>query len=80
MNGTVRLVASVPEAFADLVADELATAAPGGYALFLSGGGTAVECYRAAGRPGRAPAGAASTSTSATSGASRPTTPTPTTG
>ena len=45
MNGTVRLVPSVPEAFADLVAGELATAGPG-YALFLSGGGTATECYR----------------------------------
>jgi 6-phosphogluconolactonase len=45
MNGTVRLVPSVPEAFADLVAGELATARPG-YALFLSGGGTAAECYR----------------------------------
>jgi 6-phosphogluconolactonase len=46
MNGTIRLVDSVPEAFADLVADELAGSAPG-YSLFLSGGGTAVECYRA---------------------------------
>ena len=46
MNGTVRLVDSVPEAFADLVADELASAGPA-YALFLSGGGTAVDCYRA---------------------------------
>jgi 6-phosphogluconolactonase len=36
----------VPEAFADLVADELSTA-PDGYSLFLSGGGTAVDCYRA---------------------------------
>ena len=52
MNGTVRLVPSVPEAFADLVATELTAAGPG-YALFLSGGGTAVECYRAlAGRTG----------------------------
>jgi 6-phosphogluconolactonase len=52
VNGTVRLVPSVPEAFADLVADELASAGPG-YSLFLSGGGTATECYRAlAARPG----------------------------
>jgi len=46
VNGTIRLVESVPEAFADLVAAEL-TDSPPGYALFLSGGGTAVECYRA---------------------------------
>ncbi|MGA2836199.1 MAG: 6-phosphogluconolactonase [Acidimicrobiales bacterium] len=53
MNGTVRLVDSVPDAFADLVADGVARATPPGYALFLSGGGTAVECYRAlAGRRG----------------------------
>lgn len=46
MNGTVRLVPSVPEAFADLMAAELTMAEPA-YALFLSGGGTAVDCYRA---------------------------------
>lgn len=52
MNGTVRLVDSVPRAFADLVADELA-ADPGGSPLVLSGGGTAAECYAAlATRPG----------------------------
>jgi 6-phosphogluconolactonase len=52
VNGIVRLVPSVPEAFADLVVDELSTATAG-YALFLSGGETAVECYRAlAIRPG----------------------------
>ncbi len=52
MNGTVRLVDSVPEAFADLVAAELG-AAGDGYSLFLSGGATAEECYRAlAGRAG----------------------------
>lgn len=52
MNGTVRLVPSVPEAFADLVAGELGHADTG-YSLFLSGGGTATECYRAlAGRSG----------------------------
>ena len=46
MNGTVRLVTSVPEAFADLVAGDMA-ASRGGCTLFLSGGGTAVECYTA---------------------------------
>ena len=52
MNGTVRLVPSVPEAFAELVAGELAVAEPG-YSLFLSGGGTAEASYRAlAARPG----------------------------
>jgi 6-phosphogluconolactonase len=54
MNGTVVLVESVPESFADLVARDLAAAA-GGYSLFLSGGGTAADCYRAlAGRAGLA--------------------------
>jgi 6-phosphogluconolactonase len=57
MNGTVRLVPSVPDAFAGLVAEELTGAgeqggAASGYSLFLSGGGTATECYQAlAGRP-----------------------------
>jgi len=46
MNGTVLLVSSVPEAFAGLVADDLAGAGHG-YSLFLSGGGTATACYRA---------------------------------
>ena len=46
MNGTVRRVGSVPDAFAALVADEIA-ASPAGTTLFLSGGGTAVECYAA---------------------------------
>jgi 6-phosphogluconolactonase len=46
VNGTVRLVASVPEAFADLIVHELAGAEPG-YSLFLSGGGTATACYQA---------------------------------
>ena len=45
MNGSVVLVGSVPDAFADLVSAELTTAGPG-YSLFLSGGGTAIECYR----------------------------------
>jgi 6-phosphogluconolactonase len=46
MNGTVRLVDSVPDAFAALVAGTVA-GAPAGCTLFLSGGGTAVECYAA---------------------------------
>ena len=46
MNGTILLVPSVPEAFADLMVHELADAEPG-YSLFLSGGGTATACYRA---------------------------------
>ena len=52
VNGTVVLVDSVPESFADLVARGLATAGPS-YSLFLSGGNTAAACYRAlAGRAG----------------------------
>jgi len=47
MTGTVRLVDSVHEAFADLVADRIAAAATRGCSLYLSGGGTAAECYRA---------------------------------
>lgn len=46
MHGVIRLVPSVSEAFADLMADEI-TRAEAGYALFLSGGGTASTCYRA---------------------------------
>jgi 6-phosphogluconolactonase len=46
MNGTVCLVPSVAEAFADMVANEMAEAAPG-FSLFLSGGGTASACYQA---------------------------------
>ena len=46
MNGNILLVPSVPEAFADLMVDELTGAGPG-YSLFLSGGGTATACYRA---------------------------------
>lgn len=46
MNGTVRLVGSVPDAFAALVVDEI-TGAPDGCRLVLSGGGTAAECYAA---------------------------------
>jgi 6-phosphogluconolactonase len=52
VNGTIRLVDSVPEAFADLVAGLVADAGSRGCSLYLSGGGTAAECYRAlAGRP-----------------------------
>jgi len=47
VNGVLRLVGSVPEAFADLVADSIRAAGPRGYSLMLSGGGTAAECYRA---------------------------------
>ena len=80
MNGTVVLVESVPEAFADLVARGLADAPDPAYSLFLSGGGTAAECYRAlAARRGlpwdrrrRLPGRRALRA--------RPTTPTPTTG
>ncbi len=46
---------SVPEAFADLVVDELSAgrpAPPAGWSLFLSGGPTAEQCYRSlAARP-----------------------------
>jgi len=52
VNGTVRLVDSVPEAFADLVAGLVAGTGTRGCSLYLSGGETAAECYRAlAGRP-----------------------------
>ena len=46
MKGTVRLVPSVPEAFADLVAAEIAGATDR-TTLVLSGGGTASQCYAA---------------------------------
>ncbi len=46
MNGTVRLVGSVPDAFADEVVRDLA-GFPDGATLVLSGGGTAAECYTA---------------------------------
>ena len=45
MHGDVRVVDSVPEAFAQLVLARLADA-PGPFSLFLSGGSTAEECYR----------------------------------
>ena len=47
MIGTVQLVESVPEAFADLVEGLVTTAGSSGCSLYLSGGGTAVECYQA---------------------------------
>jgi 6-phosphogluconolactonase len=46
MHGEVRVVESVPDAFARLVADQLAAAGDHGYTLFLSGGGTAKESYQ----------------------------------
>jgi len=46
MNGAVELVASVPDAFADLVSATIAERRGGPFSLFLSGGATAEECYR----------------------------------
>ncbi len=46
MNGTVELVASVPDAFAGLVAGLLAEPRDRAFSCFLSGGSTAEECYR----------------------------------
>jgi len=46
MNGTIRLVPSVPEAFAQLVVETLAESRSDRFSLFLSGGSTAQECYR----------------------------------
>jgi 6-phosphogluconolactonase len=46
VNGTVRLVGSVPDAFAALVTEEIVASADG-CRLFLSGGGTAQACYQA---------------------------------
>ena len=46
MKGTIEQVVSVPDAFARLVAERLARPRPGGFSLFLSGGGTARDCYR----------------------------------
>jgi 6-phosphogluconolactonase len=49
LNGRVERVGSVPDAFARLVADRLAgpRGPDGGFSLFLSGGGTARQCYAA---------------------------------
>lgn len=46
MNGTVRVVDSVPDAFARLVAERIAVPRDGGFSLFLSGGPTAELAYR----------------------------------
>ncbi len=46
MNGTVRRVPSVPDAFAGLVVEALAEPRADRFSLFLSGGSTAQECYR----------------------------------
>jgi len=53
MTGTVVLVESVPDAFASLVVERVGASVAGtagsegadGFSLFLSGGGTAQECY-----------------------------------
>jgi 6-phosphogluconolactonase len=45
MRGTVRVVPSVPDAFADLVAKRLAQKRDRPYSLFLSGGDTARRSY-----------------------------------
>ncbi len=47
MTARYQLVESVSDAFAHLVADRLAAPRPGGFSLFLSGGGTAERSYRA---------------------------------
>jgi 6-phosphogluconolactonase len=47
VNGEVRVVDSVPAAFAHLVAEAInADQGDDGFSLFLSGGSTAEECYR----------------------------------
>ncbi len=45
MNGTVDIVASVPDAFANLVAARLAAPRDSRFSLFLSGGQTARQAY-----------------------------------
>ncbi len=50
MNGTVDVVASVPDAFANLVAARLAGHRDRRFSLFLSGGETARRCYRSLAR------------------------------
>ncbi len=56
MQGNFRQVDSVPDAFAELVAERLAALPPGGMNLFLSGGATAEASYRAlAARNGAGP-------------------------
>jgi 6-phosphogluconolactonase len=46
MNGRVEMVASVPDAFAELVRDVLVPPRGNPFSLFLSGGSTAGEAYR----------------------------------
>lgn len=61
VTGRFQRVASVPEAFADLVVDSLAA---GTTTLFLSGGSLAADCYRSlAARAPRPPTGAVDWST-----------------
>jgi 6-phosphogluconolactonase len=50
MNGSVQLVPSVPDAFADLVVAALGEDRPDRFSLFLSGGSTAKECYESLAR------------------------------
>ena len=52
MNGTVELVPSVADAFADLVVRTLAEERHDRFSLFLSGGSTAKECYESLARVG----------------------------
>jgi 6-phosphogluconolactonase/glucosamine-6-phosphate isomerase/deaminase len=46
MNGRVEVVASVADAFAGLVTDQLAGPRTGGFSFFLSGGSSAGDAYR----------------------------------
>jgi 6-phosphogluconolactonase len=52
MNGSVELVPSVPDAFAELVVGSLGQARPDRFSLFLSGGSTAQQCYESLARIG----------------------------
>jgi 6-phosphogluconolactonase len=54
VNGTVEVVPSVPEAFAELVVASLGQDRHDRFSLFLSGGGTAQECYASLARAGGA--------------------------
>jgi 6-phosphogluconolactonase len=54
MNGRIEQVGSVPDAFAQLVVDRLASVGDSaGASLFLSGGSTAQKCYRSLAEQGR---------------------------
>lgn len=57
MNGTVQLVPSVPEAFAELAVASLGQDRHDRFSLFLSGGSTAEECYASLARAGGAGSG-----------------------